>query len=76
MYVSGVKNSVFGKFGVLYFLATPVLRFARLPYRRRTDGRGRHGNIETAATLLTKNNVALNLIKRRSDFFILEKLSK
>ena len=26
------KCSFFGKFGVLYFLETPVLRFALLPY--------------------------------------------
>ena len=28
------KCSFFGKFGVLYFLKTPVLRFAFLPYYR------------------------------------------
>ena len=31
----GKKCSFFGKFGVLYFLETPVLRFALLPYYRR-----------------------------------------
>ena len=31
----GKKCSFFGKFGVLYFLVTPVLRFAFLPYCRR-----------------------------------------
>ena len=33
----GKKCSFFGKFGVLCFLETPVLRFALLPYYRRTD---------------------------------------
>ena len=34
--VSGVKKcSFFGKFGLLCFLETPVLRFALLPYYRR-----------------------------------------
>ena len=28
----GKKCSLFGKFGVLYFLEAPVLRFASLPY--------------------------------------------
>ena len=32
----GKKCSFFGKFGVLYFLETPVLRFALLLYYRRT----------------------------------------
>ena len=31
----GKKCSFFGKFGVLYFLGTPILRFAHLPYYRR-----------------------------------------
>ena len=31
----GKKYSFFGKFGVLCFLETPVLRFALLPYYRR-----------------------------------------
>ena len=31
----GKKCSFFGKFGVLCFLETPVLRFALLPYYRR-----------------------------------------
>ena len=31
----GMKCSFFGKFGVLCFLETPVLRFALLPYYRR-----------------------------------------
>ena len=31
----GKKCSFFGKFGVLYFFETPVLRFALLPYYRR-----------------------------------------
>ena len=31
----GEKSSFFGKFGVLYFLETPVLIFALLPYYRR-----------------------------------------
>ena len=31
----GKKCSLFGKFGVLFFLETPVLRFAILPYYRR-----------------------------------------
>ena len=31
----GKKSSFFGKFGVLYFLETPVLRVAILPYYRR-----------------------------------------
>ena len=36
MCVSGGKKcSFFGKFGVLCFLETPVLRFALLPYYRR-----------------------------------------
>ena len=36
MCVSGGKKcSFFGKFGMLYFLETPVLRFALLPYYRR-----------------------------------------
>ena len=36
MCVSGVKKcSSFGKFGVLCFLVTPVLKFALLPYCRR-----------------------------------------
>ena len=30
----GKKRSFFGKFGVLCFLETPVLRFALLPYYR------------------------------------------
>ena len=34
----GKKNSFFGKFGVLCFLEIPVLRFALLPYYRRTTG--------------------------------------
>ena len=34
VYVSGGKNSFFGKFGVLCFLKTPILRFALLPYYR------------------------------------------
>ena len=33
--ISGDKCSIFGKFGVLCFLETPVLRFAHLPYYRR-----------------------------------------
>ena len=33
--VSGGKNSFFGKFSVLCFLETPVLRFALLPYYQR-----------------------------------------
>ena len=38
VYVSGGKKcSFFGKFGVLCFLETPVLRFALLPYYRRPD---------------------------------------
>ena len=32
----GKKCSFFGKFGVLCFLETPVLRFALLPYYRRS----------------------------------------
>ena len=32
----GKKCSLFGKFGVLCFLETPALRFALLPYYRRT----------------------------------------
>ena len=32
----GKKCSFFGKFGVLCFLETPVLRFTLLPYYRRT----------------------------------------
>ena len=32
----GKKCSFFGKFGVLCFLVTPVLRFALLPYYQRT----------------------------------------
>ena len=38
MYVcvsGGKKCSLFGKFGVLCFLETPVLRFSLLPYYRR-----------------------------------------
>ena len=36
--VSGVKKcSFFGKFGVLCFLETPILRFVLLPYYRRTS---------------------------------------
>ena len=31
------KCSLFGKFGVLCFLETPVLRFAFLPYYRRNN---------------------------------------
>ena len=31
----GKKCAYFGKFGVLFFLETPVLRFALLPYYRR-----------------------------------------
>ena len=31
----GKKYSIFGKFGVLYFLVTPVLSFTLLPYYRR-----------------------------------------
>ena len=34
-YQGGKKCSFFGKFGVLCFLETPVLRFALLPYYRR-----------------------------------------
>ena len=38
MYVPGDKKcSFFRKFGVLCFLETPVLRFALLPYYRRTN---------------------------------------
>ena len=33
----GKKCSFFGKFDVLYFLETPVLRFALLPYYRRVS---------------------------------------
>ena len=33
--VSGGNCSLFGKFDVLFFLETPVLRFALLPYYRR-----------------------------------------
>ena len=33
----GIRNGNFGKFGVLYFLETPVLRFAFLPYYRRNN---------------------------------------
>ena len=33
--IRGKKCSFFGKFGVLYFLVTPVLRFTLLPYYRR-----------------------------------------
>ena len=33
----GKKCSIFGKFDVLYFLETPVLRFALLPYHRRIN---------------------------------------
>ena len=33
----GKKCSFFGKFGVLCFFETPVLRFALLPYYRRTE---------------------------------------
>ena len=33
----GVKNFLFGKFVVLCFLETPILRFALLPYYRRTQ---------------------------------------
>ena len=33
--LGGKKCSFFGKFGVLCFLETPVLRFASLPYYRR-----------------------------------------
>ena len=37
MYVSGGKKcSFFGTFSVLFFLETSVLRFAFLPYYRRT----------------------------------------
>ena len=43
VYVSGGKKcSFFGKFGVLYFLETPVFRFALLPYYRRNH---KHQNI-------------------------------
>ena len=34
----GKKCSFFGKFGVLCFLETPVLRFPLLPYYRQTLG--------------------------------------
>ena len=37
--VSGSKCSFFGKFGVLCFLGTPVLRFALLTYYRRITGK-------------------------------------
>ena len=38
VYISrGNKYSFFGKFGGLCFLATPVLRFALLPFKRRID---------------------------------------
>ena len=33
----GKKYSFFGKFGVLCFLETPILRFALLPYYRRVN---------------------------------------
>ena len=37
VYISGGKKCLFfGNFGVLCFLETPVLRFALLPYYRRT----------------------------------------
>ena len=36
-YQGGKKCSFFGKFGVLCFLETPVLRFALMPYYRRID---------------------------------------
>ena len=36
--VMGKKYSFFGKFGVLCFLEIAVLRFALLPYYRRTTG--------------------------------------
>ena len=36
--VTGAKKCLFfGKFGVLCFLKTPVMRFAFLPYYRRSD---------------------------------------
>ena len=35
MRIRGKKYLVFGKFGVLCFLETPVFRFALLPYYRR-----------------------------------------
>ena len=35
--MSNPCNSCFGKFGVLCFLETPVLRFSLLPYYRRPD---------------------------------------
>ena len=35
----GKKCLLFGNFGVLWFLETPVLRFALLPYSRRNLGK-------------------------------------
>ena len=35
----GKKSSFFGKFAVLCFLVTPVLRFAYLPHYRRIIGK-------------------------------------
>ena len=38
VWVLGIKNfSFFGKFGVLCFLVTPVLRFTLLPYYRQSN---------------------------------------
>ena len=41
------KCSFFGKFGVLYFLETPVLRFALLPYYPHVDVRGMFFDIQS-----------------------------
>ena len=44
LYISGDKTCLFfGKFDVLCFLETPVLRFALLPYYRRTEVGFLHG---------------------------------
>ena len=61
--LGGKKYSFFGKFGVLCFLETPVLRFALLPYYRRIVGntgkRGGGRGGQNKMTLKNFGNIAL-----------------
>ena len=51
----GKKCSFFGKFSVLCFLETPVLRFALLPYYRRNKKRFWPTTIHGLSYIKTKN---------------------
>ena len=55
-YQGNKKCSFFGKFGVLCFLKTPVLRFALLPYYRRIHKHNCNIKSSTTTGRTIKNN--------------------